>query len=580
MKRTLLISIGALAGLVLGWVVFERYQQTRIFTGVVAAGVPVGGLTLEAATQKISQAALNQIPPQLTLKAGEQSLVALPTELGWQADPAATAERAFAVGRKGWSERFAALRGQIKIPLVAKVDEVALRSRLTGLAKSLEYAPINAKIALQQGRFVVSPDKNGLQLDIQGALEAYRADPAATQLEFFPKQVSAAVSAASLQALADQANSLLRPVTLTYVQPQLPGGGRIIKRTLSAAQIAGLIGLSKNNLSLDEQAISRLVAQIARANDRQPVDARYVVSASGLDIQNEVEGWRLNQPQTRQLLLAELTKPEVVEVSLPVFAKTAKVRVADLPKVEQMQLIAEASTYYGGSAWERVRNVHAAARNLDGYIVPAGGEFNFNNAIGYISPENGFQEALVISGGRTVKGLGGGVCQTSTTAFRALYQAGLPIVERNQHAYRVRWYDPIVGYDAAVYQPYLNLRATNDTPGPILVRAVFTNSSLTVRLYGIPDGRRVTVSRPSILSVTPHPPAQYVFEPSLRAGQTKQVDWAVNGYRTRITRTIVTAAGKTKVDVLSSNFRPWRAVYQVGPSAQAARARAVEVVSR
>ncbi|MCX7783361.1 MAG: hypothetical protein N2318_06905, partial [Meiothermus sp.] len=132
-------------------------------------------------------------------------------------------------------------------------------------------------------------------------------------------------------------------------------------------------------------------------------------------------------------------------------------------------------------------------------------------------------------------------------------------------------------YDAAVYQPYLNLRATNDTPGPIVVRTAFTRSTLTVRLYGIPDGRQVAVSKPTILSRTPHPPAQYIVDRSLRPGQVKQVDWAVDGYRTRITRTVTRPDGRVAVDVLNSNFRPWRAVYQVGPQAPAP---AEEVASR
>lgn len=273
----------------------------------------------------------------------------------------------------------------------------------------------------------------------------------------------------------------------------------------------------------------------------------------------------MNQPETRKQLERALLRPDISELALTVVPKAALVRAADLPRAENLQLLAEATTYYGGSAAERIANVHAAARNLDGYVVPAGGVFNFNDAIGNISPENGFMEALVISGGRTIKGVGGGVCQVSTTAFRALYQAGLPILERNQHAYRVRWYDPIVGYDAAVYQPYLNLRATNDTPGPLVVRTAFTRSTLTVQLYGIPDGRQVSVSKPTILSRTPHPPPQYIVDNSLRPGEVKQVDWAVDGYRTRITRTITRPDGKVEVDVLNSNFRPWRAVYQVGP---------------
>jgi hypothetical protein len=78
----------------------------------------------------------------------------------------------------------------------------------------------------------------------------------------------------------------------------------------------------------------------------------------------------------------------------------------------------------------------------------------------------------------------------------------------------------------------------------------------------------VTVSDPVILSTTPHPPAQYVVEPTLRRGQVVQVDWAVDGMRTRITRTVTSPSGERTTDVLNSDFKPWRAVYQVGPGTE------------
>jgi vancomycin resistance protein YoaR len=350
-----------------------------------------------------------------------------------------------------------------------------------------------------------------------------------------------------------------------YAEPRLAGGGQVRKRTLPVTEVAALLSVQEE-VRVNRAALGKTLAQMATRFDRLPVDARYVVDQDGqLTVRPEVEGWKLNQPETLKRLELELLRPDLSELRLTVVPKTARIRAADLPKAEDLQLLAEATTYYSGSAPERIANVHAAARNLDGYIVAAGGVFSFNDAIGSISPENGFKEALVISEGRTVKGVGGGVCQVSTTAFRALYQAGLPILERNQHAYRVRWYDNIVGFDAAVYQPYLNLRARNDTPGPLVVRSTVTRTTHTVRIYGIPDGRQVEVSKPVILSRTPHPPPQYIVEPSLRPGQVKQVDWAVDGYRTRITRSITRPDGKVDVDVLNSNFRPWRAVYQVGP---------------
>ncbi|MCS7068467.1 MAG: VanW family protein [Meiothermus sp.] len=576
MRRGLLIGLGIFTGLVLGWAVFERYHHNRVFAGVEAAGVAVGGLTLDEATAKIAAATQNTTPPRLTLKAGEKTLEVSAAELGWRPDARATAERAFAVGRTRFAERLAALAGRVRVPLVPRVDALALEKRLQALARTLEYPPQDARVVFEGGQYRVTPEKAGLRLDIQGAIETYVQHPQQTVLEVFPQTLTPRLTASMLEPVARKANELLRPLTLLYAEPSLAGGGQVHKRTLSIGEVAALLELGEA-VRVNPTALNKILAQMAR-HDRPAVDARYVMNPEGqLEVRPEAPGWKLNQPESRRQLERALLRPDLTEVALVVAPKAAQVRAADLPKAENLELLAEATTFYGGSSNERIANVHAAARNLDGYVVPAGGVFNFNQAIGEISPENGFMEALVISGGRTLKGVGGGVCQVSTTAFRALYQAGLPILERNPHAYRVRWYDPLVGYDAAVYQPYLNLRATNDTPGPLVVRTAFTRSTLTVRLFGIPDGRQVSVSKPVVLSRTPHPPPQYIVDKSLRPGQVKQVDWAVDGYRTRITRTITRPDGRVVVDVLNSNFRPWRAVYQVGPPAPAP---ADEVASR
>lgn len=568
MKRGLYITAGVLAGLLLAWAGLERYYSARIFPGVVAAGVPVGGLKTGDAARKIAAASQNLTPPQLTLKAGDKTLTLAASELGWQPDAQATAERALAVGRHGFSERIAAMRGQVQIPLIPKVDQTALKNRLEGVARSLQYAPKNAALRLEGEQFLVSADKPGLRFDIAGALQVFSQQPDETTLELFPRSVPAKVLASTLQPLADEANNLLRPITLTYLEPQVGGGGQVKTRTLSKAEVAGLLTV-RDRVSADSRAVARVVARLGAAYDRPSVNARYVLDPQNqLQVKAHQDGWKMDSAQARKMLLEAIFKPETAEISLPVVAKPAPVQAADLPPVDKLQLLAEATTAYAGSAPDRVANIHAAARNLDGYIVPAGRVFDFNTGIGNISPENGFKEALVISGGRTVKGVGGGVCQVSTTTFRALYKAGLPVVERNQHAYRVRWYDPIVGFDAAVYQPYLNLRMMNDTPGPVVVRTIPTPTTLTVRLFGIPDGRKVAISDPTILSTTPHPPAQYVVEPTLKKGQVVQVDWAVDGMRTRITRTVTSASGESKTDVLNSNFKPWRAVYQVGPGTE------------
>jgi vancomycin resistance protein YoaR len=204
---------------------------------------------------------------------------------------------------------------------------------------------------------------------------------------------------------------------------------------------------------------------------------------------------------------------------------------------------------------------------LNGTIIKPGEVFSFNKAVGDISVFNGYRQAYVISGGKTVLGDGGGVCQVSTTLFRAALDAGLPIVERNPHAYRVSYYEAETGpgIDAAIYTPNVDLKFKNDTPNHLLIQTYvdLQTNRLTFALYGTPDDREVSISKPVITSETPAPEPSYQDDPTLPKGEVKQVDFAASGANVYFTRT-VTKDGDTKTDKFSSNYRPWQAVYLRG----------------
>lgn len=175
----------------------------------------------------------------------------------------------------------------------------------------------------------------------------------------------------------------------------------------------------------------------------------------------------------------------------------------------------------------------------------------------------------MINDGKTELGDGGGVCQVSTTMFRAALNAGLQIVERHQHAYRVGYYeqDSGPGIDAAIYSPSVDLKFKNNTGHAILIQTVNDpdNSALTFVFYGTKDpNRQVTISTPVVLSQTPAPPPLYQNDPTLPVGQTKQTDYSANGADVYFTRT-VTENGKVIIqDKFTSDYQPWQAVYLVG----------------
>ncbi len=197
-------------------------------------------------------------------------------------------------------------------------------------------------------------------------------------------------------------------------------------------------------------------------------------------------------------------------------APLALVEVApavDSNRVAEMgirELVTSSSTYFAGSSASRVRNIEVAAEKFEGVVVPPDGIFSFNEVVRDVSSANGFEDGLVIWGDRTAVGVGGGVCQVSTTVFRTAYEGGFPIVARTNHGYVVDWYgEP--GMDATIFTPYVDFQFRNDTGAYLLLDPVVdsANGVMTFNFYGTKPNRTVTVSKPDIKDVK-QPPAAAV----------------------------------------------------------------------
>jgi vancomycin resistance protein YoaR len=229
------------------------------------------------------------------------------------------------------------------------------------------------------------------------------------------------------------------------------------------------------------------------------------------------------------------------------------------------ELVASSSTYFAGSSADRIKNIEVAADKFEGVVIPPDGIFSFNRIVEDVSAANGFEDSLIIWGDRTAVGIGGGVCQVSTTVFRTAYEGGFPIVERYNHGYVVGWYgEP--GMDATIYTPSVDFKFRNDTGAYLLIEPYVdaANGVITFNFYGTAPNRTVTVSAPKISDVTKPDPPSYTLDASLAAGTRKQVEYAVDGMTVEVTRTIV-EDGVTRTDTLRSQYVPWKAVYLVAP---------------
>jgi vancomycin resistance protein YoaR len=241
------------------------------------------------------------------------------------------------------------------------------------------------------------------------------------------------------------------------------------------------------------------------------------------------------------------------------------------------QLIWSETSYFYGSSAERIQNIEAAAKQYHGLLVAPGETFSMGEHLGDVSLDNGFAEALIIYGGRTIKGVGGGVCQVSTTLFRAVFNAGFPIVERTPHAYRVSYYeqnaggavDPrLAGLDATVYFPLVDFKFTNDSPYWILMETYMGSGSLTWKFYSTSDGRSVTYDTSGPTNVVSAPSPLFEENPELNKNEMKQVDWAANGADVNVTRTVWKNGAVFFQDTVTTHYEPWQAICQYGPDSK------------
>lgn len=257
-----------------------------------------------------------------------------------------------------------------------------------------------------------------------------------------------------------------------------------------------------------------------------------------------------------------------IVIPIPVINVAPEITLEKINDLGIKELVGLGTSLFHGSIANRIFNVDLASSRLNGVLIKPGETFSFADAVGDVSSLTGYKQAYIIENGRTVLGDGGGVCQVSTTLFRAALAAGLPIVERNPHAYRVHYYeeDSPPGIDAAVYVPSVDLKFKNDTDHWLLIQTKFNRAEerLTFELYGTSDGREVTMSKPVILSQTPAPEPLYQDDPTLPQGVVKQVDWAAAGAKVTFTRDVKKDGKVILHDVFNSTYRPWQAIYLRG----------------
>ena len=496
-----------------------------------------------------------------------------------------TVDRAFGYGRSGnWSadlqdQFWAWYEGHDLAPIVIYEPERGA-AYLQSIAAEIDSPAVEAALSISGTQVTVTPGQFGYTVNIAQSLQLIAdpisrlgsADAPLVIDEYKPGVLDASAQAATAQQILSQ------PLTLTVDQPRAGDPG---PWTFTPEQLAALLIIqrvedangARYEVALNTQQLQPFLETLAPQLEVKPQNARYTFNDDSRELEvipgkESIDGRKLNVAATIQNINAQAVAGAhsiglVFDIERPQLSNDTK--AADLGITG---LVSDQVTYFTGSSGERQNNIRVGSAAFHGILIPPGGTFSFNEWLGDISLDTGFSEALIIYGGRTIKGVGGGICQVSTTAFRAAIFGGYPIVERNPHAYRVGYYERIFGpgLDAAIFSPVIDFKFVNDRDAWLLIETyIYNNQTLQFKFYSKDDGRKVTVSPPEVSEIITAPPDKYEENPELANGEIKQVDYRADGANTQVRRKVEKEGQVLWEDVIKTRYLPWQAIYQYGP---------------
>lgn len=337
-----------------------------------------------------------------------------------------------------------------------------------------------------------------------------------------------------------------------------------------------LVKLIAKDDGFNQELISAKLENIADEVNREPRNAEFVINDENGRVEQfkpEVIGRTLDMEKTVEVLMNKLSLLEggataAATLSLSFQETHPEVTASEVNELGIRELLGRGTSEYAHSIAGRMYNVALGSERINGVLVEPGEVFSFNDSVGEVSVATGYKKSYVIKSGATVLDDGGGMCQVSTTVFRAALDAGLPILERKAHSYRVGYYeqDSKPGVDATVYAPSVDLLFENDTPGHILVQTLVDESipKLTVEIFGTSDGRTVEISEPRVWDLVEPPEDLYVDDLSLDPGEVKQIEYKAWGAKAAFDWKVIRDGEVLQERTFYSNYRPWGAVYLRG----------------
>lgn len=574
----IVLALAVLAGIF----ALERQYAGRIYPGVNVLRWDVGGMTQEEADAYLYDKIRYYEDARLVFRSGGVTWEASPEQLGAQLDTRSAVAEAYAVGRGSdlrtnlWRQIDIRRHGHTVIPHTV-FDPVQARKYVEGLAEKINFPARNPDVTLAGFTAEVTPGRLGRRLDVEAVLSDIQQrilNHSETPIELQVDIIEPAIDDAPALAAKERVDKLLSaPIAVRYQDRSWTISREMLRQWLVFDKSTANGQLSVD-VYVDPAKVRSWVEPLAADVYQLPEDARLDFNPDTGQVQvvkTSQEGRRLNVDDTVERILAATEGAERT-VALSVVIEKPAVDANDVGNMGIRELVVSATTYFRGSPAGRVNNIQVSASQFQGVVVPPGGVFSFNRYLGEVTEEEGYEEAYIIKGDRTAVGIGGGVCQVSTTVFRAAFFGGFPIEERWAHGYRVGWYETnsVPGLDATIFSPLVDFKFRNDTGAYLLVETEVDARAGTVTFYfyGTKPDRQVELEGPEITGVTPPSDPVYEVSEELPPGTIKQIDWANEGSDVTLYRIIKRDGEVVQREKFDSHYQAWSDVYLVSPDVE------------
>jgi vancomycin resistance protein YoaR len=538
-------------------------SSNRIAAGVEIAGVDVGGLTSAQARQKLEKTSAKLTWVPIDFVAARKHFEVSPAQLGisfeWNAAIAKARRDGHGIGPlRGYKRLQMRLLGSHLEPSV-KFSSPALKTLLSMVAKGVNKPALEPALVLDGSQPKVVSGHEGSSLDEKRAadiiIDTFESLSRGTVV--LPiRTVSPSVRRSDLVRVADQ----VRTVASAPVRLSLGS----VRWTIPPAQIQKMLVFphdGQRNLSIGGSATNVFLGSLAKQLDRPAKSAALAIAGRNIRVTPSRIGRVLDRKAAASAILSAALRPTHRIASL-VMKNTQPRRTTEQAKAMGITgLVGSYETSFSGTA-NRIHNVQLVAKLIDNKFIAPGAVFSFNRTTGERNTEKGFLTAPVIVNGELIDGLGGGICQVSTTVFNAAFEAGLEIRERTNHALYISHYP--LGRDATVSWPSPDLKFRNDTDHWLLLRTFSSYNTLLVALYGTPQHRKV-VSEAAPLHISGAPPVKKILDPSLAVGTKVVDDPGEPSSSTNVHRRVYNADGKLlHKDAWYSTYRSSPKIVRVG----------------